>query len=332
MTLPDLFTRASLTAAIMALPKVPTLLGDKGYFKIKRVKNNFAVVESINGRLVLVENTDRRGDAGQKGNQKRKRRVFEIPHLPKGCSILPDELNVTAFGDDGDNTKAVAAVVNDKLQACKDDIEATKEYHRMGAISGKILDADGKTVIYDLYREFAVNEKTINLAFSTASTDVRGVLTQAKRYAKKQLGGSIIKKWECYCSATWFDDFVAHANVQKAYLGYQEASDRIGGDVSAGFKFADIEFIVVDEEVIGTDGSNVEFIPADTARLVPIADDLFQTILGPANYNDAVNTQGQEMYAAAEERSMGKGWDVEAQSNPLSICTAPGALIKLTKT
>ena len=81
-----------------------------------------------------------------------------------------------------------------------------------------------------------------------------------------------------------------------------------------------------------TDGQVTKFIPDGKARLVPITDDLFATYLAPANYNEATNTLGMEFYAKAEERRMGKGWDVEAQSNPLSVCTAPDALVTFTAT
>ena len=49
----------------------------------------------------------------------------------------------------------------------------------------------------------------------------------------------------------------------------------------------------------------------------------------PANYNEAVNTVGQSYYAKSEPRKMGKGWDLEAQSNPLAVFHYPEALVEL---
>ena len=330
MNLADLFTPSALTTAVNTLPTAPSMLGDSGLFTVKPIKELNATIESINGRLVLVEDTDRNGDPDHKGNKKRSAEVFRVPHLPKTATILPDELNVRAFGDESANGLAAPAqVINDKLQGLKDDIETTKEFHRVGAICGKILDADGVTVIHDLYKKFGVTEKSINVAFSNPATDIRAKLLEAKRYAKKQLGGALIKKWVCYCSSTYFDGLTGHDSVQKAFANYQEAADRLAGDKRTGFTFADIEFIEYDVEVINKDGDPVKFIADGTARLVPVVDKLFLTIYSPANYNGAVNTLGQPMYAMAEEREMTKGWKLEAQSNPLSICTAPGALVKL---
>jgi hypothetical protein len=69
------------------LTKAPSMLGDKKIFKVIPVKTLNVTIESINGRLVLVANTDRRDDPTHKTNDKRKRRTFEIPHLPKSGTI-----------------------------------------------------------------------------------------------------------------------------------------------------------------------------------------------------------------------------------------------------
>lgn len=332
MNLEDLFTPSTLTKAINNLPKPPTVLGDKGIFKVTPVKTTYVTIESINGKLVLVSNTNRNGDPSKKGNEKRKRRTFEIPHLPKSTTILPDELNVQAFGEDGNQVQEQAKVVNDKLQGLKNDIETTKEFYRVGAISGIILDADGTTVIYNLYNEFGVTQKNINIPFSVETTDIRKHILDGKRHAQKKLGGAIVREWIGYCSASYFDELTAHPNVQKAYANYQEAQERLGGDSRSGFKYADVTWIEYEVEVSKPNGEPHKFIPDKKARLVPITADLFETYLAPANYNEAVNTLGMEMYAKAEPRAMGKGWDLEAQSNPLSVCTAPDALVTFTAT
>jgi hypothetical protein len=332
MALEDLFTPTSLTEAINALPKPPSMLGDKKIFKVVPVKTLTVTIESINGKLVLVSNTDRNGDPAHKGNEKRKRRTFEIPHLPKTATILPDELNVQAFGGNADQTPVQAKVINDKLQGLKNDIETTKEFHRVGAISGIILDADGTTVIYNLFEEFGVQQKNINIQFSVETTDVKKQVLDGKRHAQKKLGGAIVREWVAYCSASYFDALTSHSSVKEAYVNWQAAQDRIGGDMRTGFRHADVTWIEYEVEVMSASGQPTKFIPDGKARLVPITEDLFATYLGPANYNEAVNTLGMEMYAKAEPRRMGKGWDVEAQSNPLSVCTAPDSLVTFTAT
>ena len=332
MNLADLFTPTTLTKAINALPKPPSMLGDKKIFKVVPVKTTTVTIESINGKLVLVSNTDRSADPEHKGNNKRKRITLEIPHLPKAATILPDELNVQEFGSDAAEGSAQSTVINNKLQSLKNDIMTTMEFHRVGAISGIILDADGTTVIHDLFEAFGVQQKNINIPFGVAITDVRKLVLDGKRHAKKSLGGAIVREWVAYCSASYFDALTSHDNVKEAFANWQAAQDRLGGDMRTGFSYAGVTWIEYEVEVTKTNGQATKFIPDGQARLVPITDDLFATYLAPANYNEATNTLGIEFYAKAEERRLGKGWDLEAQSNPLSVCTAPDALVKFTAT
>lgn len=329
MNLADLFTVATLTKAINTLPVPSTILGDSGLFKTEYTKNLYVVVESINGRLVLVENTNRRDEPKAIDGKKRTRRVFEIPHLPKKDVLHPDDLQIATFGESTE-IEEQSKVINNKLQYLKNDIEATKEYHRVGAISGLILDADGTSVIYDLYKEFGVKQISMSLDLDNPDADVRGNIIKMKRASQKKLGGAIVKGWKCYCSSELFDKLTAHPNVQKAYANYAEASDKIGGDKREGFEFGGVTWIEYEVEIMTTTGKIVRYIKEGVGRLVPVVEDLFKTIYAPANYNETVGTLGKEIYAKAEPRDMGKGWNVESQSNPLMLCTQPDALIEVT--
>lgn len=325
MNLANLFTLATLTTAINTLPTPPTRLGKSGLFEEKPVPTTYVVIENRNGTLTLVENTNRDDDPKQTGNKKRQRRTFELMHLPESGKLLPSELNVAAFGE-SDQAEDQAKVINDKLQDMKNNVETTIEYHRVGAISGIIYDADG-SVIYNLYNEFGITEKVISIDFSNPDEDVRGKLREAKRYAEKALGVSLVTGWLSYCSASFYDQLVNHAQVKEAFKGWQAAGDRLAEDMREGFSFEGITFIEYEVSVGST-----KFIDDDVSRLVPKVKGLFKQFYGPANYNETVNTLGKPMYAKAEERSLGKGWKLEAQSNPLAMCTAPGALVKLLAT
>lgn len=322
MTLEDLFRLGTLTDAINKLVRVDSVLGNAGLFEDKPVNTTTVVVEEKEGRLFLVPNTSRDADPEPVKGGKRTRRTFEIPHLPTSGTLTPTQLNVAAMGSDS-QIEQQAKVINDKLQEMRNSLEATREWQRVGAITGKILDADG-TVIYDLYDEFGVTAKSANCALSTATTDVRKKLLDAKRHAEEKLSGFVITGWKAYCDAGYFDALTGHAKVEAAYASYQAAADRLGGDMRKGFVHAGIEFIEYNAQVGGQ-----KFIAAGKARLVPVVRSLFRTYTAPANYNETVGTLGQAFYAKAEPRKMGKGWDLEAQSNPLALCLAPEALVEL---
>ena len=134
----------------------------------------------------------------------------------------------------------------------------------------------------------------------------------------------MITGWRAYCAEDYLDALVRHPNVEKAYAAYQEASDRLGGDVRKGFIYGGVEHIECNAAV-----GDKRFIPQGKARLVPVVRGLFKLYNAPANYNETSNTLGKPFYAKSEPRKMGKGWDLEAQTNPLALCLAPGALVEL---
>ncbi|MGO1073224.1 major capsid protein [Lysobacter sp. CA199] len=323
MNLQDLFTTAALTDAINKLPAVPTKVGASGLFEDKGIKDTTVVIDQRDGRLVLVPNISRTADPEPAGKGSRVRRTFQTQHLPLSGNVAPVDIqSVAAFGSD-DAVEAQAAVINDELERLKNNIDATREFQRIGALRGKILDADG-SVIYDLFDEFGVAKKTATIAFGNEATDVRKACLDAKRYSEKKLGATLVTGFRAYCGPAWFDAMTAHKNVKAAFEGWQAAQDRLGGDQRSGFTFGGIEFIEYDVTV-GTQ----RFIPEDVAQVFPVARGVFKLYNAPANYNEAVNTLGKPFYAKAEERRMGKGWELEGQANPLALCLFPEALYEM---
>ena len=323
MNLQDLFSVANLTAAVNKLPVMPGKVGAMGLFDEKGVTSTTVIIDEREGRLVLVPNTSRNDDPAPIKGNKRKRRTFETLHLPVNRPLLPSQLQgIAAFGQESATTP-IATVINDHLQDLKNSIEATREFQRVGALRGKLLDADGETM-FDLYKEFEVSQKKMTVALSAAGTNVRKACLDAKRHSESKLGGVMVTGFRALCGPDWFDAFIDHEKVKAAFANYQEAQDRLGGDLRTGFTFGGIEFIEYDVTVSGQ-----RFIPTDIAQVFPMARSVFRLFNAPANYNETVNTLGQPFYSKAEPRKMGKGWDLEAQANPLAMCLFPEALVEL---
>lgn len=324
MNLQDLFTVATLSASINKLPTIPSKVGAMGLFEEKGVTTTSVVIDEYEGRLVLVPNTSRNADPAPVKSGKRARRTFETLHLPVSRPLLPSQLQgIASFGQE---TAALpqATVINDQLQELKNSIESTREFQRVGALRGKLLDADG-SVIVDLFDEFEVTQKKLVVALGTASTNVRKACLDAKRYAESKLGGVMVTGFRSFCGPDWFDAFTDHEKVKAAFANYQEAQDRIGGDLRSGFTFGGIEFIEYDVTVSGQ-----RYIPSNVAQVFPVGKGIFKMFNAPANYNETVNTIGLPFYSKAEERKLGKGWDMEAQANPLAMCLFPEALVELS--
>jgi hypothetical protein len=277
---------------------------------------------------VLVPNTSRNAPGHAVQGGKRATITLTATHLPLTGTILPEDIqDIRAFGKEATDAglEAQATVINDKLTQLKQSIETTREYHRVGALAGQVLDADGTTVIYDLFDKFGVTPIANNVAFSAAGTNVRKAFLDTKRAMEKKAEGLVISSVRALCGADFFDAMTDHPKVKEAYANYQEAADRLGGDMRSGFTFGGITF----EEYAGGVG-DTPFIPANVALVYPVATGAFVTYNAPANYNEAVNTLGQPWYSKAQERDMGKGWDLEVQSNPITLCLWPECLARLT--
>ncbi len=152
------FSMVSLTDAINKMPYVPGKIGRLGLFREQGVPTTSILIEEKEGSLTLVETTARGAPAVQNKHNKRKARSLTVPHVALEDTILADEVqNLRAFGSE--NTLAgVQQVVNDRLSEMATKLDATLEHLRIGAIKGQILDADGSTVLYDLFSEFGVSQ------------------------------------------------------------------------------------------------------------------------------------------------------------------------------
>jgi hypothetical protein len=326
MNIEDLFSVTALTEAVSKLPTAPTRLAP--LFTDKGIRTTSIAIEIRNGRIVLVPNTSRNAPANEIATGARGAITLTATHLPLSAAILPEDIqDVRAFGKEAADTglEAQAAIINDRLAQLKASIETTREYQRVGALAGQVLDANGSTVIYDLFALFGVTPIANTVAFSTATTNVLKAVLDTKRAMEKKANGLVMTGVRALCGSVFFEALVDHPKVKEAYANWQAAADRLGGDMRQGFTFGGITF----EEYAGGVG-NTPFIAPNVALCYPVASGAFVTYNAPANYNEAVNTLGQPWYAKAEERRLGKGWDIEVQSNPITLCLWPETLAKLT--
>ena len=319
----DIFTLASLTAAINDVEYQPRRLAEMGIFQAEGSRTTSMVIEKSGHQLGLVPAKERGAPGTVVGANKRTGITFTAHHLPTTATVLADEVqNVRAFGTE-DQEQAVQSVVNARLAKMAQRIDVTHEYHRIGAIKGEILDADGTTVLADLYSAFGITQKTIAFALNTDTTDIQMKCLDVLEEIEKGLGDLFFSGATVLCGASFWRKLVAHPKVREAYM-YQQ-SERLRADGRESFTFGGLMF----ERYRGHVGGKA-FIPETEAYAFPMGtDELFITRFAPADYMDAVNTLGLPLYSSSEPLSHNKGVELEAQSNPLHLCTRPQAVIKL---
>lgn len=326
----QLFTVTEMTDAINKLPLMPLRLAP--LFVEKRVRTTSIVLDIKKGRIVLVENQDRAAPAQSlagKGS-KRSTKVLETAHLPQSDVVAPEDIqDVRAFGTSEPIT--AVTVINEKLQNLKNNIEMTKELHRLGAVKGVVMDADGETVLHDLYKVFGCQKSTQDIVFPTAVTDkenpILSSITNAKRKLEAGMGGVPFHRVECLVGKDFFDALTGHALVRKFWEGWMERQASFGDNDwrKRGFPYGGVVFYEASEVVGGQ-----TLVKADKAHMYPVGPGVFSAYFAPANWMETANTYGLPFYARTDPLDNGRGHYIEGQSNPLTLCNFPEALVELT--
>lgn len=320
----DTFTLQSLTAAINEAEYAPRRLGELGIFEEEGIATTTALVEKQGMTLALVPARERGAPGQVVGADKRKTITFTAIHLPTVAAVMADEVqNIREFGSE-DQAQSIQNIVNRRLAKMARRLEVTNEYHRIGAVKGQILDADGSTVLVDLFQAFGIAQQTQSFALGTATTNIQTRCLDTIEKIEEGLGESMFTGITALCGATFWRNLISHPNVREAYM-YQQ-SERLRADLRESFSFGGINWERYRGGVGGT-----PFVEAANAYAMPVGvDDLFITRFAPANYAETVNTNGLPMYASSEMMDHNKGAELEAQSNPIHLCTRPQAVIQLS--
>lgn len=332
----DGFSQLSLTTA---LNKIPTLYGEIGkmqLFEEKPISTTNVMIEQRDGESGLIVSTDR-GTAGAKNKSgKRSTRYFEVPRFRLEDQIKPQDIqNVRAFGSENE-LETVDMAVLQKLEEMKRKHDQTKEFLRAQALQGLVLDGDGK-VVYDLFAEFGVTKKIINMDLANAASEIQSHVNEFTQHVQENLKGSNATGMAVICSPSFFNKLVSNADVKEAYRYYSASGIRqnnpVLSNVMSGFEHLDATWISYGGKasVLNSDGTSTvrQFIPDDKAYVVPLGTTgLFQTSNAPADTMETVNTLGLPYNSWIDPQ---RTWvDLVTETNPLSLCNQPEVLVELT--
>jgi len=321
----DAFSVSSLTTAINEQEYLPGRISSMGLFEEEGVTTLTIQIEKDGDTLALVPAGERGTSGLVVGGSKRVLIPFNTVHLPQRFSIKADEIQgIRAFGTQGE-LQAVQDVVNKRLAKARRQLDVTHEFQRMGAIKGQVLDADGSTVLLDIYARFGVQRQSMSMEFANPETLVQVKCVEALDMQEDALGSVTSSGSRGLCGKTFWSKLIAHSSVVDTYKATLQAA-ALRGDGRESFDFGGVTWERYRGKVAG-----VAFIADDEAQLVPEGvPELFKSAFAPADYMETVNTLGIPYYSKMELMPFGKGVDGEAQSNPLHLCTRPRAVIRLT--
>lgn len=325
----DAFGALELSDAFMVKPNKYGRLQELNLFPAKGVRTREVAIERKNGVLNLLPTVPVGGPATKGSVGKRDLRKVEIPHIPHEDMIsAADVQGVRSFGTEN-MLQSVQELVLEKMDTMSDKHDITLEYLRWGALAGKILDADG-TSILNLFAEFNTAEEVESFGLNSGSTQVMTSILNLKRYMELNLLGDSMTGIKVFCSPGFFDALTTHASVIEAYKFYQ-SNQGLNLDLRTRFVHGGVDFEEHNGRATDINGNVIKFIADNEARVVPMGSQSMRTYFAPADFIETVNTPGLPRYAKQRITDYERGVEIHTQSNPLPICLRPQLLVRLTK-
>jgi hypothetical protein len=306
----------------------PQLLGGLNIFEPIYSRSRTIAIAERDRTMTMIPTSEMGAPPEELTPEGSRLRTFNTSRLAKGSTIYAAELAGVAALPFDVQTRDVTQEVTDRSQQIMIDLELTWEHMRFGAIQGKVLDADGTTII-DWYDFWGISAPTeINFALTTETTDIRKKCRDVKRamiLAAKGMwnpGARIV----ALCGDTFFDLLVNHKQYKETKLNTDRASDLEGVEGFSAVDFEGITFI----NFRGTDDGSTISIATDKVRFFPVGmRGAFKVGFSPANeFKPYLNQRAREYYGLLLADTSGRdAWDrIEIYSYPLFICTRPEML------
>lgn len=318
--------QSQLDDAIMNTPSVPSRLLSEGMWRRKNLLTTSVMVEFVHQSIHLIPARSRHDASNMKTfGQNSTVRSFTVPHLPLTTVIRAEQLQDVRKMGTLDALTSNTEVMADEIMAHRSHHDATLEHLMLGAIKGQILDADGKTELFDLFREFNITKPSQALPFSTASSDLGQNIEQMVRQLKKALRGDVATGVNVLCSPEFFDALVSHKSTKEAWQRYQ---DNVLARENTGGKFAwkGANFEIYDYS-LGA-GSMIE--AGHAHAYLTGTRHTFALYYAPANLFSEVNKVAKPFYVDVAALEHQRGISIYSESNPLPLCLQPQTLMHLT--
>lgn len=321
------FQAVAMTNAIQKTDYVPNLLGSLNIFRPDPVLSDEIMMDIEDHSIKIIPTSERGSSPEQAQRRSRAVKMLKATRLAKSFTIYASEV----FKLRQTGTSLLTSVQREYAKRMGDlraDLELTEEHHRLGALQGVLLDADGTTVIYDFYDEFNVTKPAvINFTLDNAATEVKLKCSEVKRNMIRAGRGAITPTTTIYALVgdDFWDKLTTHPTVEKYYLNHSEAKQVAGLGIFETFTFGGITFI----NYQGTDDNSTVAIAPDKAHFFPInARGVFEKAQAPAEFEPFVTQPGQSVYMLnlpdpSGRNAFRKG---EIFAYPLFYCAKPEVL------
>jgi hypothetical protein len=326
----DAFTMMELSSTAPDITYVPQLLDSLGIFNEKGVYTRNIAIEKKGNSLSLIETSPNGAAPRQNIPATANVRNFNTVRLADAFTLQASEIaGMRAYGSQSE-LKVVMTEYAERMSVLRGNMDLTHEYHRLGALQGKLLDADGTSVIYDYFTEFGISEAAaIDFALDVDTTKVRIKCQEVIRAMVQSAKGAFTTATSVHalCSDSFYDALIEHPSVTKTYENWAAAADLRNSVAFESFPFGNIVF----HNYRGTDDGSTIAIADGECKFFPVgARDVFSKFMSPADeFMPFVGTKGQDVYAMNIVDDDRQAWTKgEMYSYPLYMCVKPQVLRK----
>jgi hypothetical protein len=331
----DPFSAIALTDAVQRNPFQPVGLGALGVFDPNPIRVRALAVEERTGRLVLIPFSQRGAEGTQRTTEKRAMRYFNVPRLMHDDTVYAEEVQgIREFG-----TESILMQIETEVArrlsgptGLLASVEYTKEYLRLAALQGLVLDPKDGSILYNWFDEFQMPqapETGFNLAANTPNT-LRPICNGIKRTMARKAQGAFTATTRVYamCGDEFYDAFVNHVDVIRVFVNWSDARalrDDSQGAAFDSFDFAGITWF----NYRGSDDNVTIKVPDDKVKFFPVgAPGVFREAMAPGETVDWVNTPGRPVYVLPIFDLLRRmWWKMETYAYPLFVCTRPEVLL-----
>lgn len=177
----DAFSVTSLQRVATNAPYIPQALGAMRLFDPKPILTEDVLLFEEDGGFTIIPTTERGGPDIQQTRRQGRMRGLSTLRLSKKDTVRAGELSAvadTALPESIRLRNAQTLTANRTAQL-KTDLEATKEFHRLGALRGKLYDADGVTLLVDYFAAYGIaTPAVIDFDFSSITAGTLAVYIQ----------------------------------------------------------------------------------------------------------------------------------------------------------
>ncbi|MCW2276371.1 hypothetical protein M2321_003976 [Rhodoblastus acidophilus] len=335
------YTALQLTGQVNRIPNLYGLLNDLDLFPSSGSISTLIEVRRDEHTLSVLPAVERGGPASVAERKRGDVLYFEVPHFPHLDMIGPRDLqNMLTVDGRAARPRTLEDEMAKRLRAIRSKHAITREWIRMGALKGNIVDGQDAT-LYNLFDAFGFTKVTIYFNLSSSTTDVDGLCSQLFEQIATNLRGEVMSHVEAIVSPAFFDAFIGHPKVQKYWLNWSNAEklaqvdrQKVGGQMGRTFTYQKIIFReyygVAPVKVSGSLVSK-SFVTTGKGHAYPAGTlDTFYTYDAPPEDIRFVNeAPGQEVFISPKILDHGQGVELMTQSNQLAMVRRPEVLVEL---